>query len=276
MSDVKLIKWQLPLSGDTTKATPRRLGGKAPTRLEQMILRPLAGWLGAHPCIGARKLGLSRTFYSCIPGDLTKVSSAFAFLRCLDEYFEETDKGDPIEKSLLVLFHDPISTPEDFFNKFWSFAQLAHDLDSLAYSWDGSVSSNIDDDTFELSFRGRAVFPTTFHPCHNRVARRFMYPGWAHNLSAQFQALRDADQFEKWKTSIRTADASSDPSGEPNPLLADTGTASAATQITQHESEVYPFVVRNGNDREQVISGLRSRAIAEKSKDVLEYLDGLD
>ncbi len=241
-----------------------------------MVLRPLAGWLGAHPCIGARKIGLSRTFYSCIPGELTKISSALVFLKTLDEYFTASDPGDPIEKSLLVLFHDPITTPEDFFNKFWSFAQTAHDLDSLTHEWDSTVSNKISDDTFELSFRGRAVFPTTFHPCHNRTARRFMYPGWAHNLSSQFQALRDSNQFEKWKRSIRQADASTDPSGIHNPFLADTGTISAATQITQFEASDYPFISRMPADREQILASLKARAIRESASEVIEYVSSLE
>jgi FPC/CPF motif-containing protein YcgG len=240
-----------------------------------MVLRPLAGWLGAHPCIGARKLGLSKTFYSCMPGELTKISSALIFLQCLDEYFAMTDDGDPIEKSLIVFFHDPIATSKDFFEKFWLFAQVAHDLDCLTHQWDPTVSSDISDNGFELSFRGRAVFPTTFHPCHERTSRRFMYPGWAHNQSAQFQVLRDTNQFEKWQRSIRQADASTDPSGKHNPLLADTGVVSAAVQITQYQSSEVPFVSRRATDREQVIINLKARAIHEHSEEVLEYLTNL-
>lgn len=274
MSSTQLIKWQIG-TGDPAKANARRTDGKAPSRLEQMVLRPLAEWLGAHPCIGARKIGHTRTFYSCIPGELTTISSALIFLQCLDEYFALTDSGDPIEKSLLVLFHDPIASPHEFFKKFWSFAQTAHDIDSLTHQWDPLVSSDIADDSFELSFRARAVFPTTFHPCHERTARRLMYPGWAHNQSSQFRALREIEQFEKWQKSIRQADASTDPSGTHNPLLADTGTVSAATQITQYQASEYPFVARIAEDREQLIIGLKARAIQENATEVLEYLEGL-
>jgi FPC/CPF motif-containing protein YcgG len=240
-----------------------------------MIVRPLAEWLGTHPCIGARILGHSKTFYTCIPGELTTISSALKFLECLDGYFSLTDQNDPIEKSLLVLFHDPIASPHDFFTKFWSFAQVAHDIDSLTHQWDPTVSSDTSDNNFELSFRGRGVFPTTFHPFHERTARRFMYPGWAHNQSSQFRSLRETNQFETWQKKIRQADASTDPSGTHNPLLADTGTVSAATQITQYQTSEYPFVSRNPSDREQVLIGLKARAIHENAKHVSEYLEAL-
>ena len=275
MSGDELIRWQSPNPENGGKSAPRRIDGRAPSALERMTIRAMSGWLEPHPCIGARLLGTNQTFYACTPGEMQHIDSSLKFLQCLDRYFSETDQSDPIVKSLLVFFPDTIESEQAFFDKFWAFVQNTHDLDFLTHEWDQTVASDTSDPNFELSFRGRAVFPTTFHPHSPRSARRFMYPGWAHNLSSQFGALRTAGSFEDWQRKIRRADAAADPSGVANPLLADSGTASAAAQLAQLEADSYPFIKREPSDREQVKDALLARAHAEGAKDVVDYLNEL-
>lgn len=276
MSGENLIVWQSKTVGGVLKYTPRKIDGKAPSSLENVILKPLAAWLESHPCIGARQLGSEKTFYSCLPGDMSEISASLNLLHCLDRYFDETDGSDPVFKSLLCVFREPISTQEEFFQKFWAFAQMTHDLDFLTHGWQEGVGQHVNDENFELCFRGRAVFPATFHPAHPRPARRFGYPGWAHNQSSQFDILRETGQFEDWQRKIRKADSRLEPSGTHNPLLSEKGEQSAAAQMAQLKADAYPFLVRRTEDRRELIANLRARAHAQMAQDVLDYIEQVE
>ncbi len=189
---------------------------------------------------------------------MRSVESAFNFLQDLAEYYEISDELDPLTKSCAIAFYaEPIYSQEDFARRYWSFAQLLHDIDCQTYSWDGSVSDDIDSDEFELSLCGRAVFTTTLNPQSPRFARKIAWPVWVMNQTEQFNHLRRTGKFTNWQTRIRDLDSKFDPSGEPNPILVDHGYGSAADQLAGSKLETLDFVTRRTSDeKEKALSGV--------------------
>lgn len=228
--------------------TPVKLTGAPITQLERFLGGMLRVFAAGHPCLGARQLGSQSGLFYAVYSDMSSLRCAFELLEDLDDYLARTEDI-PILKSFVPIFEEPICSPSDFADKFWAFAQLLNRIDALSHPYDPSVSSNPNDPRFEFSLRGKAVFPTTLHPHHPRTARRFPYPAWAHNQSAQFQQLRESGEFENWQKKIRTVDAKLDKSKQPNPLLADHGDASAAIQLGQLELASYPFQPFQDSDR---------------------------
>jgi FPC/CPF motif-containing protein YcgG len=256
-----VIGWQGP--SPTGRFSPRRSDGKSLLRIEKVVGDCLAAFLSTHSCIGARELGASHGFFFSVYPDMTSVESAALMIQDLDTYFQQTDVGEQIVKSLICVFTEPCFSEKEFADKFWAFAQVLHDVDSLTHDWDQSVSSDTENPAFELSLRGRAIFPATLHNNHSRPMRRFMYPAWAMNQSSQFEALRRTGDFDDWQRKIRKADSRIDPSGAPNPLLADHGTASAAAQLGQMALVSYPLQCRSARDRSQTATRLLRTAILE-------------
>jgi FPC/CPF motif-containing protein YcgG len=258
-----------------TRAKPAKLRGGRILQIEKFVGSTLEGFLSSHPCIGARHLASDSSFFYAVYGKMVSMETSFQFLLDIDQYFTLTDDGDKVRKSMLCIFLDPISSQQDFSSKFWQFAQTTHDLDSLTHQYAADVSSDPDHIDFEISFRSRAIFPTTLHPAHERAARRYQYPGWALNQTSQFNELRSQGQFEVWQRKIRAADSSLDESGVPNPLLADTGTGSAANQIAALEEGRYPFSLSTQANRKFTLSKLKDKAKDEEVSEALtQFLDG--
>lgn len=239
----------------------KRLDGAKPTDLEKFIGQYLLGFLFQHPCIGARALANKSEMkddqiiphqglhYAVYP-DMRSVSSAIMFLTDLENYYTRSDDIDPIIKTFAAIFvATDILSQEDFANKYWSFVQTVSDISSLTHDF-GPIT-DVQAEDFELYLAGRAVFTTTLNSQSPRSARRFSYSTWVMNQTRQFDELRENGLFENWKTSIRKHDAGVDPSGVPNPILADHGTASAIGQLAGSMPQDFHFVVRK--DRRDAI-----------------------
>jgi FPC/CPF motif-containing protein YcgG len=233
--------------------------------------------MSSHPCIGARSLAADkRMFYYAVYPDMRTVESAVLLLDDIEQYYELTDGGDPILKSLLCIFTEDVENSQHFASLFWAFLQTVHDVDSLTHEYDPTVSSDPSAPTFELSFRGRAAFPTTLNPAGRRDARKYAYPGWALNQSAQFNELRAQGAFEDWQRKIRALDAKFDRSEVSNPLLVDHGQGSPGAQLGGVRMDNYPFVARTVEDRPQVANALVAKAVSEgASPDIIERLSAL-
>lgn len=269
-----LLRWKGP--SPAGKFSPERVDSAQLLQIERFMGTFLRGFMNGHPCIGARTLAANYEFYYAVYPDMRTVDTARKLLEDIDQYYRLSDDLDEIVKSMLCVFTEEVRSPEHFANMFWDFMQVTHDLDSLTHQYDQSVSSNPAESSFELSFRGRAAFPTTLHGNSPRSARKFAYAGWALNQSSQFNALRKAGKFEDWKRKIRTADKGFDPSGQSNPLLVDHGEASPVAQLGGAELPSYNFKARSTEDRAVVANNLLARAISESAgDDTLEYLKGI-
>ncbi len=199
---------------------------------EKLICRILWSFCSTHPCMGARTVAGKGNLFVSLQSDVRTVASAFSMLNDLTDYFELSDWIDPTEKTCAVAFYgEPISSQVEFAELYWDFLQVVHDVDCLFSDWDADVSSDITSVNFEASFKGRAIFTTTLNPQNPRIARKFAYPVWIMNQTSQFNHLRSIGRFTEWQRKIRRLDADMDPSGEPNPILADHGHGLAANQL---------------------------------------------
>jgi FPC/CPF motif-containing protein YcgG len=216
----------MPATGGASGAPPYAL---------RLATKGLLTKIRRHPCIGARSVAPAGRLFVALYADMNRVETAFEFLKDYALYLRLTDPEDErVIKTMAAMFTFLPADQNDFAEAYWRFAQLCHDIDPA--EWDPSVGSDPTDENFELSFCGRAVFTTTLNPKSPRRARTFN-PTWVMNQIAQFEVLRSTpnkrvgNQFEHWKNTIRRNDADYDPSGKPNPLLADHGHGSAFEQL---------------------------------------------
>ena len=206
--------------------------------------------------------------------DMSSVESAFSVMSDWDSYLNISDELDPVIKTCVFVFQEPVATQDEFCGKFWKFIQTLHDVDCQFYDWDQAVSSAINDDRFEFSLCGRAVFTTTLNPANPRYARKFAFPAWVMNQTRQFDYLRSTGQFARWQQKIRAADSKFDPSGQFNPILVDHGNQSAAFQLAGSAPKEFFF---KANINEEDKKAARSRIIEQAnregtSSDILEAI----
>jgi FPC/CPF motif-containing protein YcgG len=238
--------------------------GNKPGRLAKHLGALQRGFSAQHPCIGARSVAVNGNLFVSIYPDMTSVASAVTALLNLEEYLRISDEIEDHVKTLALVFNEPIRDNDDFAQKYWAFVQRMHDLDCQTNQYDPTVSPDPNSTNFELSLGGRAIFTTTLNPGHSRTARHAPYPTWVCNQTRQFNRLRELGLFEKWQTQIRTADADMDPSGIPNPILADHGYSSAADQLAGVAVQPCPFKPRlSKEDIHQAGQALLTGAIKE-------------
>jgi len=248
-----------------------RLNGEPLSRRDRYIAAQFLQFTKRHPCLGARSVGAIGNLFCGVYDDMDTVESAWEFVRDTALYYRlsdtdyhpiRTDPDGAVIKSFGAIFVQPVDSQDDFAEQYWKFAQIVHDIDPEV--WDPSVKSDPSDPGFEMSIAGRAVFTTTLNPESPRTARAFSYPTWVMNQLRQFNALRERpgragfeNEFERWKSVIRRLDSESDPSGRPNPVLTDHGTASAFDQLAGSAPKSAQFVARAGTQNQR--SALRRR-----------------
>lgn len=96
--------------------------------------------------------------------------------------------------------------------------------------WDPSVSSNPEDVNFSFSFAGTGFFIVGLYPNSSRQARRFSRATMVFNPHAQFDRLRQLNQYERLQRTIRARELKLQ--GSLNPNLSDFGTQSEARQYS--------------------------------------------
>ncbi|MEJ7846464.1 MAG: guanitoxin biosynthesis heme-dependent pre-guanitoxin N-hydroxylase GntA [Pyrinomonadaceae bacterium] len=112
----------------------------------------------------------------------------------------------------------------------WAQLESLHELDRQKFEWDPSVSSDPENPGFSFSFAGTGFFIVGLHPQSSRVARRFSRAAMVFNPHAQFDRLRELDQYERMQQTIRTRELKLQ--GSLNPNLSDYGTQSEARQYS--------------------------------------------
>jgi FPC/CPF motif-containing protein YcgG len=183
----------------------------------------------AYPCVGA-KAAVSRGSYvlATYPslGDVSSAGKAAADVRWFGEHADGIDDS---FATFLAVFSEA-SVPDDaaFERMLWAYLQAMHRADAEHAGWDPAVSADPAEPDFRFSVGGTAYFVIGMHPNAAREARRFPFPAIVFNLHRQFEKLRAEGRFERMRSVIRAREA--DLAGAPNPLLADHGERSEATQ----------------------------------------------
>jgi FPC/CPF motif-containing protein YcgG len=183
----------------------------------------------AYPCVGAKAAVSRGSYVLSIYPSLGDVSAAGTTAEDIRWFGEHADGVDDSFATFVAVFSEA-SVPDDagFESMLWAYLQAMHRADAAHAGWDPSVSPDPADPDFRYSIGGTAFFVIGMHPNAGREARRFPFPAIVFNLHRQFEKLRAEGQFEKMRTVIRSREESL--AGEPNPVLADHGERSEASQ----------------------------------------------
>ena len=148
----------------------------------------------------------------------------------LQMFAAEQKKASSNYASFAAIFSAPIFENEKAWeNALWTQLENLHRLEGNS-AWDPSVSSNPEDVNFSFSFAGTGFFIVGLNPGSSRVARRFSRATMVFNPHAQFDRLRELDQYERLQKTIRRRELKLQ--GSLNPNLSDFGTQSEARQYS--------------------------------------------
>lgn len=182
------------------------------------------------PCVGARAAAAKDQIAFFQAGAFASAASDAAIVEALQRFAEQTP-SDKMFVSFVVVFSDFDTTDELWFEaKLWERLQAFHTIDAQTYGWDESVSSDPEDAAFSMSIGGKAFYVVGLHPRASRPARRFSRPALVFNLHNQFENLRAAGTYEKFRDTILTRDRKVN--GSENPMLAVHGESSEAIQYS--------------------------------------------
>lgn len=267
----------MPLFSINSDNRIKNVSGGRVSLLEKNIGESFGHFCKGHVCIGAKRALAEHRVYFGLYDQMEGVSTALSVLKDLDQYFALTDHDpDPFRQEVLktcaLIFTGFVGDQDSFAARFWSFAQLLHDVDQLSHPWDSEVDSDPSSPHFEFCLRSRAIFTTTLNPANPRFARKFGYPAWVMNQTSQFNALRampsgQHTEFDSWQRKIRAADTSLDPSGTHNLILTNHGQASAATQLAGSTFPGLDFKVRESAERSTIREALAEQAKREGAGD---------
>jgi hypothetical protein len=182
-------------------------------------------------CVGGRA-AINRNsyrfgFYAEMCAPATTAGLAFD----LWEYVRERPTFGTEYATFVACFGAPIACDErEWEMLLWSQLQGLHDLDRAHHAWDSTVSDDPSDPGFSFSFAETGFFVVGLHPASSRRARRFAWPTLAFNAHVQFERLREQNQFERLRETIRVRDYKLQ--GSLNPNLSDFGERSEASQYS--------------------------------------------
>jgi uncharacterized protein len=167
-------------------------------------------------CVGGKAALRHGTYRFGLYGQLGSVAAAKGLARDLFTFVSETADLEDTFTTYLASFAGPNPPDEPAFERLlWQTLQQLHDLDAPHFSF---------------SFAGTAFFVVGLHAASSRVARRFAWPTLVFNPHRQFERLKDTGRFPRFQETIRRAEQQLQ--GDTNPMLADYGTRSEATQYS--------------------------------------------
>lgn len=183
------------------------------------------------PCVAAKAALAKQQQRVYVAGHLACPRDDQQILDFIYGFVDNYRKSDTLFHSAVIIFKQPeIHTEESFGKLFWQRLQCLSDLDALHYDYDRRVSNIPESEEFSFSLKEEAFFVIGLHPASSREARRFKYPAIVFNPHAQFEQLREQNQYEKMKKIIRKRDIALE--GSINPMLTDFGTESEVYQYT--------------------------------------------
>jgi len=183
------------------------------------------------PCIGAKAALGKDQIRVLVAGHMACPKDDHDILKFLFTFVDDYRQSGDLYNSAVIIFKDPVDLTEDKFETlFWSRIQAISDLDSKQYPYDQRVKHDPAAVEYSFSLKEEAFYLIGLYPGSSRPARRFRYPAIVFNPHSQFDKLRELNKFETMKQFIRNRDIRY--SGSVNPMMADFGVASEATQYT--------------------------------------------
>ena len=202
------------------------------------------------PCVGGKAAINHDTYRFGLYAEMDSPAATAGLAYDLWEYVRERPTFETDYATFVASFAGPVVGDELEWEKLlWSQLQSLHDLDRVYHPWDPTVSNDPADTGFSFSFAGTAFFVVGLHPGSSRRARRFGWPTLVFNAHVQFERLREQNQFERLRETVRARDYKLQ--GSLNPNLSNFGESSEARQYSGRAVEEgwrCPFSSRPADD----------------------------
>ncbi len=190
------------------------------------------------PCVAARAALVKQQLHCMVAGNMACPKDDRTILEFIYNFVNKYRQNPEPFQSVAIIFDGPVIKEEQLFDELlWQRLQALSNLDALQYHYDKRVAADPHSPDFSFSLKEEAFFIIGLHPGSSRVTRRFAFPAVVLNPHAQFEALRNKDQYGKMKAIIRKRDIVF--SGSINPMLEDFGTSSEVYQYsgTQYDNQ---------------------------------------
>ncbi len=183
------------------------------------------------PCVAAKAALNKDQLKIMVAGHMGCPKDDKAILNFIYDFLKSYRSSDKLFHSAVVIFPDTHIDSEDTYEKFfWARLQALANTDAEKFNYDSRVNPDPDSESFSFSLGEEAFFIIGLHPASSRKARQFKYPAIVFNPHAQFEKLREKNQYGKMKNIVRKKDFAF--SGSINPMLQDFGEASEVYQYT--------------------------------------------
>lgn len=183
------------------------------------------------PCVGAKAAINGNCYRFGFYAEMNAPRATEVLAHDLWNYVRELPTFHTDYATFVAAFAAPQTTDEKTFESLlWSQLQSLHELDQRHHEWDKTVSSDPEEADFSFSFAETAFFVVGLHPASSRISRRFKWATLIFNAHAQFDRLRESNQYERMQQTIRARDLKLQ--GSLNPNLSDFGERSEARQYS--------------------------------------------
>jgi FPC/CPF motif-containing protein YcgG len=181
------------------------------------------------PCVGAKSVINQDSYRFGLYPQLAGPEATEGLALDLFRFGREKDEIEGEFRSFIACFLEPkLRDAKTFETLLWHQLKALHELNKPHFDWNPEVSRDPDNAGFSFSFAGGAYFVVGLSPANPRWARCFPWPALVFNDHFQFEALREANRFERIRDVIRERDAAVH--GEPTRALEDYGAHSEARQ----------------------------------------------
>lgn len=183
------------------------------------------------PCVAAKAAMVKAQLNIMVVGHMACPKDDRSILDFIYGFVDKYREAGTLFHSAVVIFDQPEIYNEKMYSQFfWDRLQALSNLDAVNYHYDERVDPHPESENFSFSLKGEAFFIIGMHPAASRDARKFKYPAIVFNPHAQFEQLREANQYSKMKNIVRKRDIAL--SGSINPMLEDFGSSSEVYQYT--------------------------------------------
>ena len=183
------------------------------------------------PCVAARASLDKNKIRIMVAGNIACSKDDLTTLKFIYDFVDDYRTSSNAFNSIAIIFKGPqICTEEVFDNFMWQRLQALSIMDAKRYGYDKRVDSDPNAANFSFSLKEEAFFIIGLHKASSRAARQFTYPTLVFNPHAQFELMKEREQYIKMQKIIRKRDLSY--SGSVNPMLQDFGNASEVYQYS--------------------------------------------
>jgi len=183
------------------------------------------------PCVAARAAANRNQIKCMVAEHIACPKDDAAILQFLYAFIDEYRQSADLFHSAAIIFKNTEISNEKLFDTFlWQRLQQLSNLDAQQFKYDARVNPAPNSPDFSFSLKEEAFFIIGLHPASSRPARQFRYPTLVFNPHAQFEQMRENEQYQKMQNIVRKRDIAY--AGSINPMLQDYGSASEVYQYS--------------------------------------------